>query len=449
MKHILMVDDMAVNLEHAVDVLKDAYEISTVKSGRQALIILRESIPDLLMIDINMPDMNGYELMEIIRNDQRLKEIPVVFISVETDRESEIEALKMGAMDFIKKPFEPEVMHSRIDRVLEIAEQKKELQSFAWEDALTSLFNRRYIERLVNYTNREEKKCFFMLLDLDNFKLVNDRFGHLTGDEVLIRFSEVLKENAGPKDSVCRLGGDEFAIYFPQDSENCEESRMQAITRKLIEDVAFEVNDMLGNTSEFKVSVSIGISGKPEDGRNFAELFAAADKALYFVKENGKGGYRFYADMEAERFKPGKDRLPDLIQLSHQLQEMGDEKGVYQVEYAGFKKIYNFVARCMERRKQNVQLVLFSIHDMDGRGLERFREAKGIETLELAIIRSLRRGDVATRCGDVQYTAILNDVSLKEGTMIAQRIKEKFKDLLKDDPMELTYEIQSMKKITK
>ena len=70
MKHILMVDDMAVNLEHAVDVLKDAYEISTVKSGRQALIILRESIPDLLMIDINMPDMNGYELMEIIRNDQ-------------------------------------------------------------------------------------------------------------------------------------------------------------------------------------------------------------------------------------------------------------------------------------------------------------------------------------------------------------------------------------------
>lgn len=449
MKHILMVDDMAVNLEYAADVLKDAYEITGVKSGRQALIILRERIPDLIMIDINMPDMNGYELMEAIGNEPGLKDIPVVFISVETDRESEIEALRMGAMDFIKKPFEPEIMHSRIDRVLEMAEQKKELQSFAWKDGLTNLFNRRYIERLVNLINRDEAKCYFMLLDLDNFKKVNDKFGHLTGDEVLIRFSDVLRENAGPKDCVCRVGGDEFAIYFPQDSANCNEGRIQAITRKLMEDVAFEINDMLGNTADFKVSVSIGIAEKPCDGKNLAELFAAADKALYFVKENGKCGYHFHCDMEMGKLKPGEDKLPDLIQLSHQLREAGDEKGVYQVEYAGFRKIYNFVARCMERRKQNVQLVLFSIHDREGKGPDRFREAKGIETLELAIIRSLRRGDVATRCGDVQYAAILNDVSLKEGTMVAERILEKFKDLLKDDPMDLTYEIQSMKKITK
>ncbi|NBJ91954.1 GGDEF domain-containing response regulator [Parablautia muri] len=444
MKHILMVDDMAVNLERAAELLKDAYEISAVKSGRQALVILRERIPDMIIIDINMPDMNGYELMEVVRSDVRLKDIPVVFISVETDRESEIEALKMGAMDFIKKPFEPEVMRSRIERVLQMAEQKKELQSFAWQDGLTSLYNRRYIERLLNHTNRDEKKCSFMLLDLDNFKKVNDNFGHLMGDEVLVRFADVLKEKAGPRDIVCRLGGDEFAIYFPEGSEGCGRSQIQPIARKLIEDVAFEINDMLGNNCDFKVSVSIGIAEKPKDGECFSELFAAADKAMYFVKQNGKGGYHFHSDMETEKSISEEEMLPNLLQLSRQLHEMGDERGVYQVEYAGFKKIYNFLARCMERGKQNAQLVLFSIHDIDGSGLARFRETKGIETLELAIIRSLRRGDVATRCGDVQYAAILNDTFLEEGTMIAERIQEKFKELLKDDPMLLTYEIQSM-----
>lgn len=447
MKHILMVDDMAVNLERAVEVLKDAYEITAVRSGRQALVILRERIPDMIIIDVNMPDMNGYELMELVRSNARLRDIPVVFVSVETDRESEIEALKMGAMDFIKKPFEPEIMRSRIERALQMAEQKKELQSFAWQDGLTSLYNRRYVERLLNYTNKEEKKCFFMLLDLDNFKQVNDNFGHMKGDEVLVRFADVLRETAGPKDSVCRLGGDEFAIYFPEESKGCERSQIQLIARKLIEDVAFEISDMLGNSCGFKVSVSIGIAEKPTDGKCFSELFAAADKALYFVKQNGKGGYHFHSDMETTKSMPGEGALPNLLQLSHQLHEMGDERGVYQVEYAGFKKIYNFVARCIERGKQNAQLVLFSIHDADGSCLARFREAKGIETLELAIIRSLRRGDVATRCGDVQYAAILNNTSLEEGTMIAARIQEKFEKLLKDDPMSLIYEIQSMENI--
>ncbi len=444
MKHILMVDDMTVNLEYAVEVLRDDYEITAVKSGRQALVSLRERIPDMIITDINMPDMNGYELMEAVRSDPRLKEIPVVFIAVETDRESEIEALKMGAMDFIKKPFEPEIMRSRIDRVLQMAEQKKELECFAWQDGLTRLYNRRYIERVLNYTNRHDKKGFFMLLDLDNFKLVNDNFGHIMGDEVLVRFANVLKEGAGPGDSVCRLGGDEFAIYFP---EGRERNQMQGIARKLIENVAFEINDMLGTGCDFRVTVSIGIAEKPKDGKNFAELFSAADKALYFVKQNGKGGYHFHNDMEAGKSESGEDTLPNLHQLTRQLHEMGDERGVYQVEYGGFRKIYNFLIRCMERKEQNVQLVLFSIHDVDGGGLERFREAKGIETLELAIIRCLRRGDVATRCGDVQYAAILNETSFEEGEMVAARIQKKFMKLLKDDPMTLTYEIQSMEKI--
>ncbi len=448
MKHILIVDDMAVNLERAIEVLKDSYEITAVRSGRQALVTLREKIPDMIIIDINMPDMNGYELMAVIRENTRLKDIPVVFISVETDQESEIEALKIGAMDFIKKPFEPEVMRSRIDRVLQMAEQKKELQSFAWQDGLTNLYNRRYLERLINYINKDEKKCSFMLLDLDNFKQVNDNFGHLMGDEVLIRFADVLKEKAGPKDSVCRLGGDEFAVYFPEGSAGCDRSQIQVIARKLMEDAAFEINDMLGNTCNFRVSASIGIAQKPKDGGNFSELFAAADKALYFVKQNGKGGYHFHSDMKTEKSISENGSLPNLIQLSRQLYETGVERGVYQVEYAGFKKIYNFVARCLERGKQNAQLVLFSICDADGGSLARYKEAKGIETLELAIIRSLRRGDVATRCGDVQYAAILNNTSFEEGEMVAARIQKKFNKLLKDDPMVLTYEIQSIENIT-
>ncbi len=128
MKHILMVDDVATNLKCAGEVLKERYELSMAKSGKVALKMMKEKRPDLVLLDINMPEMDGFETMERIKDDSELADIPVVFLTASTDKESEIKAFEMGAMDFIRKPFDPAIMLTRIERILRIEETKYELQ---------------------------------------------------------------------------------------------------------------------------------------------------------------------------------------------------------------------------------------------------------------------------------------------------------------------------------
>lgn len=442
MKHILVVDDAINDLKCAEEILSDIYQVTTAQNGENAFFLLKKYIPDLILLDIDMPGMNGYEVMGRLKQDEAFSEIPVVFLIDGSDQESEIKGLKMGAMDFVKKPFEPELMRSRIDKILKLTEQNKILQDIARKDGLTDLLNRRYMEELLNQTDTREEKGFFLLLDLDNFKLVNDTFGHVVGDEVLIRFAGVLKEEIDKEGSVCRLGGDEFAIYIPKEYEK---EALKKIVRRMIAVIEFEVNELLLESCGFKVSVSIGIAEKPENGNSFMELYAAADKALYYVKQNGKRGFHFYGDTQKnfEELKK-EDKLINLIQLQRLIQEKGHESGAYKVEYDGFKRIYHFVSRCKERKSQDVQLLLFTVQDVLNHEIRSERADKGIRGLEEAVAQSLRRGDVATRCGEVQYVAILVNASYENGTVVAHRIQQKFDDLLQDNTMTLVYEMQSV-----
>lgn len=440
MKHILMIDDEIVNLKCATEILDDSYKVITAQSGKAALSLLWDDMPDLILIDINMPEMNGYEVMEALKGDQKLKDIPVVFLTNGTDGESEIKGLKMGAMDFIRKPFQPEIMRRRIDKILQMTEQRKELQDFALKDGLTDLLNRRYMEKMLNQTESDGRKGCFMLLDLDNFKLVNDNFGHQVGDDVLVCFARVLREQVGTDDCVCRLGGDEFAVYF---SEEYKISKIKNIARKMIGDVENEINEMLLDARDFNISVSVGIALKPGDGKGFMQLYSAADKALYFVKQNGKRGYHFYRDTAAHIKDAGADNSRiNLRQFQHKMNEKGRESGVYRTEYARFKWIYHFVSLCIGRKSQEVYLVLLTLQDVDGGELEKNRAINGIEALEKAVMKSLNFGDVVTKCGRVQYAALLLNSSYEKGEMIAGRIQEKFNELLQDGTMVLTYEMQ-------
>ena len=442
MKHILIVDDVTTNLKCAAEVLKDTYDVTTAKSGKAALQILREIQPDLIMLDVNMPEMNGFEVMERIKEDPVTRDIPVIFLTAEADKENEVTGLKMGAMDFIKKPFEPDIMRSRIEKILQMTEQTKELQNIAGRDSLTNLLNRRCFEKILDQPEEGKENGFFLLLDLDNFKQVNDTFGHVIGDQVLIKFARVMEEEASPEDAICRIGGDEFAIFIPG---TYEKSKIKSIARRMIAGIEFEVNDLLLDTCDFKLSVSIGIAEKPEDGSHFAELYAAADKALYYVKQNGKRGCYFYHTEEGKEKELDEDNnLIDLLQLQRLIQEKSEQSGAYRVEYDGFKRIYHFVSRCMERKSQDVQLVLFTIQEQEH--IEGENEKPPIEILEEAVSKSLRRGDVATRCGNTQYVAILMNASEENGTLVVKRIQKKFSEVSGDGRLTLGYEMVSVGK---
>lgn len=443
MKRILMVDDVTTNLKCAAEVLKDSYEVTTAKSGKAALLILREMVPDVILLDINMPEMNGFEVMEKLKEDFATSDIPVIFLTAEADQENETKGLEMGAKDFIRKPFDPDAMKDRIDQVLQMAGSGEETQQDEQKDMLTNLLNRKYMEKLIDQEESMEKGVF-LLLDLDNFKRVNDTFGQVIGDEVLIKFAGVMKEEVSSEDAVCRISGDEFAVFIPGEYEKKE---IKSIARRMIAGIEFEINDLISDACDFKLSVSIGISQKPEDGRNFAELHAAADKALYYVKQNGKRGYYFFNNEDDRDKEAEEENLIDLLQLQRLVQEKGPKSGgVYRVEYDGFKRIYHFVSRCMERKSQDVQLVLFTIQETEEAQAEGCKAAEAIGILENAVSKSLRRGDVATKCGSSQYVAILMNASEENGALVVQRIRKKFMELSAETHLTLEYEMMSVGK---
>ena len=330
-------------------------------------------------------------------------------------------------------------MLSRIDKILKMSEQTKELRDIAKRDSLTNLLNRRSFEKIVDQEEGNDKG-FFLLLDLDNFKKVNDTFGHVIGDQVLIKFARVMAEEVSEGDSIGRAGGDEFAVFIPGEYEK---NKIKNIARRMIAGIEFEVNDLISDACDFKLSVSIGIASKPEDGRNFSELYLAADKALYYVKQNGKRGCHFY-QAEEEKEVEEENNLIDLLQLQRLIREKSTQSGAYHVEYDGFKRIYHFVSRCMERKSQDVQLVLFTIQGQDGIDIENEKSPMPIDILEEAISKSLRRGDVATRCGNIQYVAILMNASKENGTLVVRRIQKKFHELAKDESLVLGYEMASV-----
>lgn len=440
MKKILMVDDVATNLICAVEVLRTSYEVSTAKSGRQALLMLNEMTPDLIMLDVNMPVMDGYEVFQKLQTNPEWADIPVVFLTAETDMNKEIKGLSMGAMDYIRKPFDPEVMKTRIDKILSLTDRRKELESQANFDTLTSLPTRKALETYLT-NGADSAKGYFLLLDLDNFKAVNDNYGHVVGDAVLQKLAKVFIDIVGQKDRICRLGGDEFAMFLPA---SLSRDDVKSLVRRMIATCEFEISDTLAEFNDFKVSVSAGISLKPSDGEDFQTLYNNADKALYYVKQNGKRGYHFFDSMNRKRedFDDENTRI-DLMQLQRLISEHDEKDGAYKVEYEGFKRIYRFVARCMDRKDQDVQIVLFTLSNKDKSIFTEDNEY--VVKLGDAVANSLRRGDVATQCGDCQYVVILMDANEDNGKKVAGRIMSKYEKAVPDSGITLSYEMQTVK----
>lgn len=436
MKTILMVDDVTTNLICASQVLRSSYEVSTAKSGKQALLMLKEMTPDLIMLDINMPQMDGYEVFKALQDNPEWASIPVVFLTAESDMTKEIKGLEMGAMDFIRKPFDPDVMKARIDKILSLSEQRKKLEGAANMDSLTGLSTRKGLEKLIE--SSEGREGYFLLLDLDNFKAVNDTYGHVVGDSVLIKMARIFEEIVEQKERICRLGGDEFAIFLKGELERDE---VRTIARRLIATAEFEINELVSDFNDFKVSISIGISNKPGDALDFQTLYSDADKALYYVKQNGKRGYHFFDSMSNKGSDVKEDDAQiNLMQLQRLIHENDEKTGAYKVEYEGFKRIYRFVARCMERKNQDVQIVLFSLDVKDNQ----IPNEKYIEELGEAISLSLRRGDVAAQCGETQYVVILVDANEENGTKVVKRIQNRFCKGYAKGSVELNYEIESV-----
>ena len=447
MKTILVVDDDKLNLSAARKVLSGEYKVIPVVRGTQVLSYLENEECDMILLDISMPEMDGFELLRKIRTMENGKDIPVIFLTADNDTETETRCFKEGAIDFIVKPFVPTVMQSRIGRALELEELRRgladklekktrevsDIRSKSYQDVLTGLWNRAYTENAVNEMISQEKKGALFMLDMDNFKAVNDNYGHIAGDETLKVFAGTLKKFAGEGDILCRIGGDEFMIFVKGVTEKSELSSRAA-------DIISDFQKKFAALSfEIECSVSIGIAQTPEDGVEFNKLYNSADKALYYVKQNGKNAYHFFSDkLQKEKSRAGK--IVDLKYINSVMSRTDDGQGAYFLDIDSFHHVYNFICRFVKRNEKDVQTVLFTVNE-ENQEIDVTEMELILETLEKAIYTSLRRSDVSTRYSSKQIVVILMDTDEVNGSMVADRILDCFYKMYSHQEVQIDYDI--------
>jgi diguanylate cyclase (GGDEF)-like protein len=280
-------------------ILADVGNLRFATNGQDALRLARESAPDLILLDAEMPGMSGFELLKTLKAQSSLADVPVIFITSHIEAGFEVSALDMGAADFIAKPLKSSRVLARVRTQLRVKHMADELRRNATTDALTGVANRRQfdesLEREWLRARRSGDPVALLMIDVDHFKLYNDLYGHPKGDVCLRHVAQALLSACKrPADLVARYGGEEFMILLPQ-TPRCGAQR---IAQQVLDAVAALGIFHEDSQTTHYVSVSVGIaclddaSASRENGSHAlraSDLVQAADKALYSAKQAGRG----------------------------------------------------------------------------------------------------------------------------------------------------------------
>ncbi|MBP7502840.1 MAG: diguanylate cyclase [Aquabacterium sp.] len=287
---LLVVDDQPTNIQVLYRVFADDCQVFMATSGEQALHTAREEAPDVILLDVMMPDMDGYEVCRQLKQDSATRDIPILFVTAHHEAQEEARGLACGAVDFITKPIHPAVVRARVHTHLTLQRQTEVLKRLVFIDALTHAFNRRYFdERLAEAWGRAQRTgrpLGLILIDVDYFKQFNDVNGHQRGDDALRQVAQALKGTIlRPGDVVCRYGGEEFACLLPDtdlDGALQVAQRMKLAVRDLaIGHPASAVAEVL--------TISAGVAVRTPTSRgDAAALLALADAQLYRAKAEGR-----------------------------------------------------------------------------------------------------------------------------------------------------------------
>lgn len=287
---ILIVDDDPLNINVLSEILEDKYDILFATNGRDALRIAEDETIDLIILDIIMPEMDGYEVCGRLKANPAVSGIPVIFVTGLSNVEDETKGLKAGAVDYITKPISPPIVLMRVNNHMKLTRALAKLSELSSTDGLTNLANRRYLDA------RIEKECSgirrpiaplsLILADIDYFKNFNDTYGHLAGDDCLKKISRILTRTVQrSSDLVARYGGEEFCCLLPySDHENAMFIANKIRENILAEKIVHQGSDVL----EF-LTASFGVvTIMPDGGIRPEELIEMADKNLYSAKAGGR-----------------------------------------------------------------------------------------------------------------------------------------------------------------
>ncbi|MFC2061695.1 diguanylate cyclase [Elusimicrobiota bacterium] len=280
---ILIVDDEKQSRDIIKGVLQHAhYVISEAADGEEALEMMRKEPPNLIILDIRMPKMDGYDVCYEVKSDNTLMNIPIIMLTVMGETIDKIRGIHLGIDDYIIKPFEPEEFLARVNAVLK---RKEFYEEMAMTDSLTDLYNsyffKNQLEIFFNMAKRTRQEFSLAVIDIDEFKSINDMYGHAVGDYVLKKISELMKNSFRKSDIITRYGGDEFAILLPK----LDKDQAKIVVNKLL--ARLEVEEFIAPKSgkKFLVTVSVGTATWRGEINDAAELFDLADTNMYEDKK--------------------------------------------------------------------------------------------------------------------------------------------------------------------
>ena len=293
---ILVVDDEPLYLELIADILGEDYKILIADEGMSGMEVAASNVPQLILLDLVMPVVDGFEVYRCLKADSRTCDIPVIFITGMGDVATETKGLRMGAVDFINKPINPDLVKARVNTQINLKLMRDKLVMLAATDGLTGLANRYHFDGMLAYEYarhlRSGEELALIMLDIDQFKAFNDTYGHISGDESLRKIAKALTKTVSRcTDLVARYGGEEFVVLLPDTSLRGAVIIAERI-RICISDLALPSKD----ASTGFVTASLGVvSGRFLKGSSIVDVLAEADIQLYTAKAEGRNRVAFRA----------------------------------------------------------------------------------------------------------------------------------------------------------
>jgi len=287
---ILLVDDQVVNIKILHQLLQDDYDIYMARDGNQAIEMCKKVKPDLVLLDIEMPMLNGFDVCAHLKNDPDTQEVAIIFVSGHFDEDKEVRGFQLGAVDFIHKPINPVITKARIKNQIRLKLNTDLLRTIALIDGLTGVANRRQFEQVLpvswSQCAREKQPLTIILLDIDFFKHFNDTYGHTEGDVCLRLVAQKINDTVNrPYDLVARFGGEEFICILP----NTDLIGGTYVAQQIVDSiVSLKIPHINSPISAF-VTISAGVSSVvPEYDMSSTTLIEEADKQLYIAKDRGR-----------------------------------------------------------------------------------------------------------------------------------------------------------------
>ena len=420
----IIVDDDETSLKTAEDVLrKNGIRVTSLRSGQALLDYLQRNMypsPDLILLDINMLDTDGLETLKSIQ--QKVAgdaDIPVIFLSADQKQEAETRGFELGALDFIRKPFSPDVLLSRVQNALRTQEKLQKFEREARIDSMTGFLNKNTAEDRINEMCRTETGLL-CILDLDSFKLINDLYGHDMGDRVLILFADLLKNNMRSEDVCGRIGGDEFLVFAKNMQTDTE---LRHFTQRINEDYLIMMKKLLGADLKFPVGISIGASAVPAHGREYRKLFHLADQALSTVKQNGKHNCALSGRPQTNiRDANGALTLDSVTMI---LEERNISPNAMWMGREAFINIYRYMMRYMERYHGIAYRALFSV-EMLSNTITKEERTDIMAQFRHLMQESLRNSDVMVEVSENQIFLLLPEMHEGSIDVVVDRLMKKW-----------------------